>query len=122
AATGMTREILFFQCNLAKSHGAMQEKRIHQVFVLSVAAKGLHALIEILGGIALYVVSTATIVGTINRYTAERLVEYPGDWIGTHLLRFAEGFSVETHHFYAFYLLSHGLVKIVLVAGLLREK
>ena len=31
---------------------------IHQLFVLSVALKGLHALIEIVGGIALYLFST----------------------------------------------------------------
>ena len=38
------------------------------------------------------------------------------------MLRFAEGFSAQTHHFYAFYLLSHGLVKGALVIGLLRQK
>ena len=31
-------------------------------------------------------------------------------------------FSVAEHNFYAFYLLSHGLIKAVLVIGLLREK
>jgi uncharacterized membrane protein len=34
----------------------------------------------------------------------------------------ALGFSVSDRHFYAFYLLSHGLIKIFLVAGLLRNK
>jgi uncharacterized membrane protein len=37
-------------------------------------------------------------------------------------VRFGESFSVEQHHFYAFYLLSHGLIKGALVVGLLREK
>jgi uncharacterized membrane protein len=32
------------------------------------------------------------------------------------------GFSVSSQHFYAFYLLSHGLVKVALVIGLLRNK
>ena len=35
----------------------MQEKRIHQIFVISVALKGGHALIEIFGGLALYLIS-----------------------------------------------------------------
>ena len=39
----------------------MQEKRIHQIFVVSVAAKGLHALIEIAGGLALYLFSADAI-------------------------------------------------------------
>ena len=36
----------------------MQEKRVHQIFVVSVLFKGIHALIEIVGGIALYLIST----------------------------------------------------------------
>ena len=34
----------------------------------------------------------------------------------------AHNFSVQTQHFYAFYLSSHGVVKVALVVGLLREK
>jgi uncharacterized membrane protein len=101
---------------------SMREKTIHRIFDISVALKGFHALIEILGGLALYLVSTETIVGVINRYSQDELVEDPHDFVATHLLKFAEGFSVEKHDFYAFYLLSHGLVKLVVVAGLLREK
>ena len=100
----------------------MQEKRIHQIFVVSLAFKGAHALIEIIGGLALYLVSTATIVNAINRYSYDELVDDNDDWIATHLLDFARTFSVAEHHFYAFYLLSHGIIKSVLVIGLLREK
>jgi len=100
----------------------MREKTIHRIFDVSVALKGFHALIEILGFLAIYLVSTETIVGVINRYSQDELVEDPHDFVATHLLKFAEGFSVEKHDFYAFYLLSHGLVKLVVVAGLLREK
>jgi len=100
----------------------MQEKRIHQIFVVSVLFKGAHALIEIVGGVALYLISTATIVATIKRYSYDELIEDRHDWIATHLLEFARTFSVEAQHFYAFYLLSHGIVKSVLVIGLLREK
>lgn len=100
----------------------MREKRIHQIFQLSVIAKGLHALAEIVGGLALYLFSTQAIVSAINRFSHDQLVGDPDDWIANHLLDFARGFSVEMHHFYAFYLLSHGIVKSVLVIGLLREK
>jgi uncharacterized membrane protein len=100
----------------------VQEKRIHQVFVVSVALKGAHALIEIAGGIALFLLSTETIVTAIKRYSYDELIEDRHDWIANHLLQFSRTFSVEEHHFYAFYLLSHGLIKSVLVVGLLREK
>ena len=100
----------------------MQEKRIHQIFAVSVSLKGLHALFEVVAGIALYLVSTQKIVGSISDWSNRQIALERHDWIATHLLRFAESFSVEKHHFYAFYLLSHGLVKGVLVIGLLKEK
>src|SRR4051794_23327729 len=73
---------------------SMQEKRIHQIFVVSVLFKGAHALFEIVGGIALYLISTEAIVSTINRFSRDQLVEDPDDWVGTHLLNFAQHFSV----------------------------
>ena len=100
----------------------MQEKRVHQLFVVSVLAKGLHALFEILAGIALYLVSTDTIVGSISRWSNRQIALERHDWVASHLLKFAEGFSLEKHNFYAFYLLSHGVIKGFLVAGLLKEK
>ena len=100
----------------------MREKPIHQVFVVSVAAKGLHALFEIVTGLGLYLVSTSTIIRWIDRWSHDELIEDKHDWIANHLLDFSRHFSVAEHNFYAFYLLSHGLIKSVLVIGLLREK
>ncbi len=100
----------------------MQERRIHQVFAVSVSLKGLHALFEIVGGLALYFTSTETIVGWISSWSDRAIAEEKHDWIASHLLRFAETFSVQQHDFFSFYLLSHGIVKIVLVYGLLKEK
>jgi uncharacterized membrane protein len=100
----------------------MQERRIHQIFAVSVSLKGLHALFEIVAGIALYLTSTETIVGWISSWSNREIAEERHDRIATHLLRFAQTFSVAQHDFYALYLLSHGIVKIVLVYGLLKEK
>ena len=100
----------------------MQEKRIHQIFAVSVSLKGLHAVFEIASGIGLYLTSTATILGWIDRFTADQLSHDPDDWVATHLYRFGQTFSVAQHDFFAFYLLSHGVVKLVLVYGLLKEK
>jgi uncharacterized membrane protein len=100
----------------------MDERRIHQVFEVSILLKGAHALIECIGGLALAIVSTSTISRLVNMVTQEELTEDPHDVIATHLLAAAQNFSIETKHFYAFYLLSHGIVKMVLVAGLLRNK
>jgi uncharacterized membrane protein len=86
----------------------MQEKRFHQVFVVSVLAKGAHALIEIVGGLLFYFFSAETITRFLERINRN-------EWLARH-------FHASEQHFYAFYLLSHGLVKSVLVVGLLRQK
>ena len=86
----------------------MQEKRIHQVFVVSVLAKGAHAVIEIAGGLLLYLFSADAITRWLDRIDRN-------EWLARH-------FHADQQQFYAFYLLSHGLVKAVVVVGLLREK
>ncbi|MCT7378092.1 DUF2127 domain-containing protein [Chelativorans salis] len=98
------------------------EQRIHRIFQISVILKGFHAVIECASGIALYIVSGETIKRWVQFLTQEELLEDPRDFIATHLLDAAQHLSVGTQSFYAFYLLSHGLVKAVLVAGLLRER
>ena len=100
----------------------MNERRIHQVFEVSILLKGAHALIECLGGLALAFVSTSTISAVVNMFTQEELIEDPHDLIATHLLAFSQNFSVSSKHFYAFYLLSHGAIKVLLVIGLLKGK
>jgi uncharacterized membrane protein len=100
----------------------MDERRIHQIFEISVLLKGAHALIECIGGLVLAFISTSTITNLVNALTQEELIEDPNDFVATHLLSLAQGFTVSTQHFYAFYLLSHGLVKVFLVIGLLRNK
>ena len=100
----------------------MDEHRIHRIFQVSVPVKGAHALIECSGGLALALASTTSIAGLVNRLTQEELIEDPNDFVATHLLSLAQGFSVSSKNFYAFYLLSHGIVKLALVAGLLRNK
>jgi uncharacterized membrane protein len=94
-----------------------RQKLIHRLFVLSLALKGLHALAEIAGGLSLYLLGTAEIVDWLNRAgnrSAEPFAALAVD--------FARTFSVSEHHFYAFYLVSHGAVNIALVIGLLKSE
>ncbi|MBB6409858.1 DUF2127 domain-containing protein [Mesorhizobium sangaii] len=101
---------------------AVDERRIHQIFEVGVWLKGAHALIECIGGILFYVVTTDAIVSWVNAFTAEELIEDPNDFIAGHLSQMASHFSIASKEFYAFYLLSHGLIKLLLVVGLLRGK
>jgi uncharacterized membrane protein len=100
----------------------MNEQRIHRIFEISVLMKGAHAVIEIVGGMALYLVATETVAALVKSATQEELIEDPNDFVASHLLTMAQHFSVQSKSFYAFYLLSHGLVKLLLVVGLLRNQ
>jgi uncharacterized membrane protein len=100
----------------------MNQHRIHQIFFGSVLLKGAHAVVECVGGIVLALVSTSKIVDIVNTLTQEELIEDQNDFVATHLLVWAQNFSIGTKNFYAFYLLSHGVVKLLLVIGLLRNK
>lgn len=100
----------------------MNERRVHQVFEISVLLKGAHALIECFGGLLLAFVSTDAIKQLVMLLTQSELVHDPNDFVATQLRDLAQALTINTQHFYAFYLLSHGLVKVLLVAGLLRNK
>ena len=100
----------------------MNERRIHEIFEISVLLKGVHALIECIGGLALVFVSTGAITGLVDTLTQEKLIENPNDFVATHLIHLMQDFTVGTQRFYAFYLLSHGIIKGFLVVGLLRNK
>jgi uncharacterized membrane protein len=88
------------------------QRRLHQLFLLSVTLKGLHALVEVAGGIALYLFSTDAILQWL--WEASR----SNDWIA----RFARSFSRPEHEFYAFYLVSHGILNAAVVGGLLLRR
>jgi uncharacterized membrane protein len=100
----------------------MNERNIHRIFKISILMKGAHAVIEIVGGLALYLVTTGTIVNLVKLATQEEPIEDPNDYIASHLLAMAQHFSVASKSFYAFYLLSHGAIKLLLVIGLLRNQ
>jgi uncharacterized membrane protein len=100
----------------------VKERRIHEIFEASVLLKGAHALIECLGGFLLFFVSAQAITGLVKALTQNELNEDPGDLVATTLRDLAGNLSVTTEHFYAWYLLSHGVIKLVLVIGLLRNQ
>jgi|SRR6185312_4765900 len=100
----------------------MEERHIHQIFEVSLLLKGGHAALECIGGLALVLTNNQSIRSLVARATQSELAEDKSDFIANHLVNWAQGFSIETQHFYAWYLLSHGVVKLALVAALLMRK
>ncbi|HEV2174824.1 MAG TPA: DUF2127 domain-containing protein, partial [Nitrospira sp.] len=92
------------------------------LFRLSVSLKGLNAILEITGGIALFVVNPAFILRAVALLTQAELTEDPRDLVANYALHFARSLSFGTEHFAVWYLMIHGVVKILLVVGLLRRQ
>jgi uncharacterized membrane protein len=91
-------------------------------FEVSIILKGLDGLLELVGGVLLLVVSPGTINQVIARLTEHELSKDPHDFIATRLLHFGNGLTGSAVRFAAIYLLVHGIVKVVLVGALLRNK
>ena len=95
---------------------------LDQTFEVGIILKGLDGLLEVIGGLLLLVVSPATIDRVVTSLTQHELSEDPHDFLATHLLRTAHGLTGSAVLFGAVYLLAHGVVKVVLVAALLKDQ
>ena len=102
--------------------GARKAKLRERLFRVGVWLKGVDAGLEIVGGVALLVVSPGFILSAVELLTQDELAQDPRDLIANHLLEAAKHLSLAGEHFMAFYLLSHGVSKLFLVIALLREK
>ena len=92
------------------------------LFRLSVLLKGLDAVLEILGAVALWLVSPGFIASAVHFLTQDEIAEDPHDLVANWLRHAAARFSLSSEHFMAIYLLAHGLIKIVMVVALLRNR
>jgi len=99
----------------------LTHQRLHAAFELGVILKGLNALAELAGGVVLWFVSIDFIRHIVGVLVHTELLD-EHDRVATYLMHAAERVSVGGKNFAAFYLLSHGVVKLILVAGLLRNK
>lgn len=100
----------------------LSEKNVHVAFEVSLLFKGAFALLEIATGIFAYFVTQQFLLDMAQFVTRAELTEDPHDFVANHLLHAAQGLSISSQQFTAFYLLSHGLIKIWLIAGLWRKK
>jgi uncharacterized membrane protein len=98
------------------------EKEVYLIFFYSIVLKGLNAIGEIVGGIVALIISQEFIIKIALYLTQSELSEDPNDKLANYLIHSAQQFSVSSKHFIALYLLSHGIIKLGLVVGLLKNK
>jgi len=98
------------------------EKYLHLAFEVSLVLKAVFAVGEILAGIGAYFLTQQFLFKLVERITRQELLEDPRDFIANYLFQSAQNFSVSARKFTAVYLLTHGVVKLWLIIGLLRRK
>jgi uncharacterized membrane protein len=89
---------------------------------LGLLLKGIDGALEGVAGALLLVISPQHLSTFIHFVTARELSHHPDDWIGHGILRLSHALSVDTQHFVGLYLAGHGVVKLVLVLALWRER
>jgi uncharacterized membrane protein len=99
-----------------------REKALRDLFRIGLFLKAAHSLVELIGGVALYFASSASILSLARDLTRHELLEDPNDLVATFLLRTAESLSIGRKSAAVIYLLSHGTVELFLVVMVLKEK
>ncbi|MDE2399673.1 MAG: DUF2127 domain-containing protein [Patescibacteria group bacterium] len=99
-----------------------EQKIEHELFDIGILLKGIHALIEIIGGAFTFLISPHFVLRIVTKITQGELFEDPNDFLTRYFVDFAHSISVGTKQFIAFYLLSHGITNLILVIGLFKKK
>lgn len=93
-----------------------------RLFHAGISLKLLDGVLEALGGIALWAIGPWSLIDWVFRITRDEISEDPNDFVATHLRHAATHISLSGEHFMAAYLFIHGVVKIVVVLALFRNK
>jgi uncharacterized membrane protein len=91
-------------------------------FRISIVLKGADGFIELIGGALLLFLSPTALNDIAQVVFQHELLQDPHDFIATHVLHLTAGLDESSTLFGAVYLMLHGLVKVVLVWAVLREK
>jgi uncharacterized membrane protein len=95
---------------------------LDRTFRISLILKGLDGLLELAGGLILFFVSPDQINGIVRFLTQHELAQDPNNFLANHLVNATSGLTDSATLFAAIYLLLHGLVKVLLVGAILRDK
>ena len=94
--------------------------RLHTALEISLALKGLMALAEVISGVALMAIGTGTVARFVDWMVRNELTADPTDPIGVTVHHIANSLSMDTHNFFAWYLICQGMVKVLTIFALSR--
>lgn len=95
---------------------------LDKAYEIGIVIKGIDGVLELVGGILVLALNPHTITNVTNFLTQDALQENPHNIIATHVLKLGNHLAGGHNIFAAAFLLTHGLVKVVLVTCLLLNK
>ena len=95
---------------------------LDKTYEIGIIIKGIDGLLELTGGLLILVLSPHTINGITSFLTQDALQENPHSFWALRLQTTGHHLAANSHFFAAAFLLTHGLVKVVLVTCLLLNK
>lgn len=105
-----------------KGIGGGKMSIIHIGFEFGLLVKGIDGLLEFLGGFFLMYLNPERMGALVKMLTQHELSEDPRDVIANAMIRLSHSFSLSTQSFGILYLMSHGVIKCVLVLFLWKRK
>ena len=99
-----------------------QHKLLDRVFQISIILKGLNGVLELIGGVALFFISPSLVRAWLTWLTVHLAGTHRKAPLWYWFEHAADALDVRATVFAAVYLLLHGIIKVVLVWALLREK
>jgi uncharacterized membrane protein len=100
----------------------LKEKYWHEFFIISMCIKTLTGLVETASGFLLLFLSPAALASMLNRLSRGEQLEDPKDFFLVYAHQYLQHLSALTKNFAGAYILSHGIINLLLVLGLIKEK
>ena len=98
----------------------VKEKYIYRFFEYSLILKIINGIWETI--LSLYILSGGSLRDIVFHFTNREIIRDPDDFFALHIQNFASRFTHGTELFIAIYLLIQGIIKIILITGLLQKK
>jgi uncharacterized membrane protein len=92
------------------------------LFHISLIIKTIQGTAELLLGFAFLYIQSSTVTLFLQEFTRDELVENPYDKTSHFLLQTGNSIIASGTLFIALYLLSHGIIKLLLIIGILKKK
>ncbi|PJI10495.1 MULTISPECIES: DUF2127 domain-containing protein [Clostridium] len=94
----------------------------HKGFELGILIKAIDSILEIIGGVLLVFLNPSRLNNLVIWLTQHELSEDPRDVIANFMIKLSSKFTINTQYFGVFYLVSHGIVKLILIIFLWKGK